>query len=276
MKKKTILLFSLLMCVVLSGCCLSHEWYTASCTAPKTCVKCQKTEGEPLEHTWVDAACETPKTCQVCDAVEGEPLGHTPGEWEQISLDPITLVRERVKHCTVCEALVEEETETLTTLYEDGKFLLTCQQFYDRMHYVRDSLETKHPMSIHQVALDSDLLAIDVYNHYKRYGLYKGHDDLDICSRVQYIDEDNQTIYYDDRNSRPASIWAYAHRHDGVGATSLVILAMVLDPSLTEDSGLAVLRQALDSSGDETIHNGIRYAFTGNNDFFFLNITTVS
>lgn len=80
--------------LVLSGCCMSHEWAEADCTSPKTCTKCEKTEGEALGHTWAEADCTTPKTCTVCAATEGEALGHT---WAEA--DCAT-----PKTCTVCAA----------------------------------------------------------------------------------------------------------------------------------------------------------------------------
>lgn len=66
-----------LVSLSLTGCCLSHEWTEATCTAPKTCSKCQEIEGEALGHNWEEATCTTPKTCNVCKATEGEALGHT-------------------------------------------------------------------------------------------------------------------------------------------------------------------------------------------------------
>ena len=36
---------------MISGCCVSHDWQGATCTAPKTCAKC----GEPKEFTVEDA-----------------------------------------------------------------------------------------------------------------------------------------------------------------------------------------------------------------------------
>ncbi len=66
--------------VLLTGCCISHEWEEATCTEPKTCVKCEETEGEALGHEWEEATCEKPKTCKVCAETEGEALGH---EWEE-------------------------------------------------------------------------------------------------------------------------------------------------------------------------------------------------
>lgn len=33
---------------------LGHDWKEATCTAPKTCKRCQATEGEPIEHNFGD------------------------------------------------------------------------------------------------------------------------------------------------------------------------------------------------------------------------------
>lgn len=84
--------------LILSGCGCDHEWYAATCKAPKTCSLCGQTEGEALPHTWQDATCTTAKICTVCDAVDGEALGHS---WvNPTCTDP--------KTCTRC-ALTEGE-----------------------------------------------------------------------------------------------------------------------------------------------------------------------
>lgn len=81
-----------------------HEWEDATCTTPKTCIYCRKTEGKALghewvapdvdwcqvqagctrcgategenvaAHTWIDATYDAPKTCAVCGMTDGEPL----------------------------------------------------------------------------------------------------------------------------------------------------------------------------------------------------------
>lgn len=76
MKKTAYLALALTMCLFLTGCCLSHEWADASCTAPKTCIKCEETEGEALGHEWNDATCTAPRTCAKCEETEGSALGH--------------------------------------------------------------------------------------------------------------------------------------------------------------------------------------------------------
>ena len=262
MKKKIVLVFSLLICVLLSGCCLSHEWQAASCAAPKTCVKCQKTAGEPLEHTWMDATCDAAKTCKVCGTTEGEPLGHTPGEWEQISLDPITLERERVKHCTVCEELVEEETEILTTLHEDGKFLLTLRQFHERLSYmVEKVVQEKRPGDEMKVLLVEEAAATEedkadaVLETYTVINAV----DLELYAKL-YLSGEDDALNYDDGNACPTELHTVVYRHNSpLSDTFCMILMMVIDPTVTDvDTSMNILNQEKDSEGMVT-HNNIQY-----------------
>ena len=92
--KKTILSICTMgiVSILLTGCCLSHEWKEATCTTPKICVKCEKTEGEALGHEWQEATCTEPKTCSVCGETEGEALGH---EWKEATCT-------EAKTCSVC------------------------------------------------------------------------------------------------------------------------------------------------------------------------------
>lgn len=93
MKKKiTIIVSVMLAAMVMTGCCLKHEWEEATCKDPKTCVKCGKTEGESLDHEWEDATCTEPKTCELCGKQKGNALGH---DWvEATCTEP--------KTCSVC------------------------------------------------------------------------------------------------------------------------------------------------------------------------------
>lgn len=54
-----------------------HSWKAATCTEPKTCSKCDGTEGRPLGHDWLDATCNNPKTCRKCKQTIGRALGHS-------------------------------------------------------------------------------------------------------------------------------------------------------------------------------------------------------
>lgn len=39
-----------------------HTWNAATCTRPRTCSICGKTEGESKGHTWSNATCTKPQT----------------------------------------------------------------------------------------------------------------------------------------------------------------------------------------------------------------------
>lgn len=55
----------------------SHSWKSATCTAPKTCTKCGKTEGGAKGHSWKSATCTSAKACSSCGAKSGSALGHS-------------------------------------------------------------------------------------------------------------------------------------------------------------------------------------------------------
>lgn len=99
---------ALLLMVLLTGCCISHDWQDATCTEPKTCAKCGETEGEALGHTWLEATCTAPKTCSVCGETEGEALEHIFAEanYQQ----PAT--------CTVCGTTVAKIWATNYQVFE--------------------------------------------------------------------------------------------------------------------------------------------------------------
>lgn len=84
--------FLLCLCLLLSGCGHEHVWEKATCSAPKTCNECGKTEGEVLDHVWREATCTEAKTCSSCGKTDGEPLDH---EW-----DAATCLE--AKRCSVC------------------------------------------------------------------------------------------------------------------------------------------------------------------------------
>lgn len=50
MKKILAVVLMLAIVLSLSACGCSHEWEDATCTSPKTCIKCNYSEGEPEDH----------------------------------------------------------------------------------------------------------------------------------------------------------------------------------------------------------------------------------
>lgn len=122
MRKKlvSVILTTIVLGATLTGCCMSHEWQEATCTALRTCTKCGATEGEMREHTWTEATCAAPRTCSVCGLTEGEALEHT---WVEANY-------QQPKTCSVCGAT---EGETLTPYFVEydvkGQFMEVGKEY---------------------------------------------------------------------------------------------------------------------------------------------------
>ena len=118
----------------------THTFADATCTAPKTCTVCQKTNGianghewatvwtkgetehykectvedcdaknESATHTFADATCTDPKTCTICNKTEGVAKGHAFNIWEHDA--------ETGNHIAVCS---NDRTHTMPGVCEDS------------------------------------------------------------------------------------------------------------------------------------------------------------
>ena len=123
MKKVSLLiLVSLILLLSFASCTLldellgttpaecEHEWTEATCAAPKTCTKCNATEGEAAAHNWAAATCTAPKTCKTCNKTEGAPNGHTEVTLEAVDPTCTSTGLTEGKKCSVCNTVTKEQT----------------------------------------------------------------------------------------------------------------------------------------------------------------------
>lgn len=103
-----------------------HKWKEATCTSPKTCSACGKTEGEALGHDWDKAngkitknpTCteggETTYSCKRCNATHTlkniEPLGHDFGAWK-VTNPTCTQAGKKERTCSRCKGVEKEIIE---------------------------------------------------------------------------------------------------------------------------------------------------------------------
>ena len=117
-----------------------HVWYAATCTAPKTCSVCGKTEGEALGHTEVVDPSVAPTCtttgltagvhCSVCDEVIAaqtviDALGHD-YTTEVIKNPTCTESGKKKLTCSVCEESHEEDIAPLDHTYTSTVTAPTC------------------------------------------------------------------------------------------------------------------------------------------------------
>ncbi len=94
-----------------------HSWKEATCTTPKTCSLCRKTEGDSLGHNWEEATCTTPKTCSVCDETVGDSLGHSWCEWIMLKHSTCKTAGMKARMCAVCSSQETQEIPALEHNY---------------------------------------------------------------------------------------------------------------------------------------------------------------
>ena len=97
------------ICGRTEGDSLGHVWEDATCTDPQTCSRCGETQGAALGHDWQEATCTEPKTCKRCGTTEGAALGHQVDSWNVTKEASCTEAGSQEGTCTRCgETLTQE------------------------------------------------------------------------------------------------------------------------------------------------------------------------
>ncbi len=95
----------LLVILGMTNCWFGHTWNAATCTLPKTCAACGKTEGSAAGHNYLAATANSPKMCSIC--------GHTVGTVESQSQSHthtwVDATCTAPKHCVDCGQTVGTE-----------------------------------------------------------------------------------------------------------------------------------------------------------------------
>ncbi len=154
MKKILILLLALFVfipVIALTACgdeC-EHTWSDATCASPKTCSKCQLTDGGAVGHKYskvseTDASCaavgKEEFKCEYCADVKTSDipkLAHTYGEWDTTTEADCENTGKRKRTCEKCDYVdtetipakghtVDEYTTEDATCTEDGSKKGTC------------------------------------------------------------------------------------------------------------------------------------------------------
>ena len=227
MKKFWICLCVMVLCLSISGCCLSHDWAAATCTSPETCTKC----GE----------------------IQGEALGHEKGDFVVTETDLIAALVKYEARCTRCGELLDTKEEPLTKLYDEetGLFMITPEEFLDRLEFLVSSNDSSS--------------VIDRYEMNDNDGEYCSVDCImksSYVAAVSFFDKNGNVIT--DADSREVatvqyvfwlssfreSVWPLAEM---TAKQEAKLMANVLDPDF-ENSGMVI-----GNSSESTPYNGIKY-----------------
>jgi len=241
------------LCGATEGEALGHTWSDATCTEPAVCEICAETDGEPGEHDWTEATCQAPKTCEACGVTEGDPADHTGGESELADYDLVEATAVYDTPCVICGEIISSETFDLPQLHSDGYFLISAQDFVDRLYNILAS-ETDLYCELYVNESMDDVITCDIVstvggNDYYAYAFFFDGE----YALVEADSEEN--LYYNEIDAILDCVSA-----DDVADASNTLLAMVmaLDPSLDEDAATDVVLDLTENN--TTTCNGLKYS----------------
>lgn len=145
--KKSLSLFMFCVLITLAGCggvstqkC-NHEWIDATCTEPKICSLCEKTDGDELGHSTNQGTCDRcqeytgKETWLVIDLVDE--FKQTTGYKAIITSVTGTFSNSATTNSELYAALrVDPDGTVLIMLNEYGSYPVTCSYDYDKYNVI--------------------------------------------------------------------------------------------------------------------------------------------
>lgn len=237
--------------------CTHELWANATCTSPRTCKSCGKTEGEPLGHEWEEATCTTPETCQRCGKTEGKPLGHQPGSWTT-EVDYMDATSKEIRECGKCGEVVDTRNEKeITSFAGNGMFSISPKGFIERLNEEFSDLPNCSSMKASYELDDSGMgLELQIKNGSKIAGI-----------GGFFSDSSNQLLFsYLGSENCFKNIVMYFESSDYAAATALATI-QAIDPTLSFSDAKEIGTACVDAPA---VKNGITYAIEASNGEYWL------
>lgn len=237
--------------------CTHKLWTNATCTSPRTCKSCGKTEGEPLGHEWEEATCTTPETCQRCGKTEGKPLGHQPGAWTT-EVDYVDATSKEIRECEKCGEVVDTRNEKeITSFLGDGMFSISPKGFIERLNEEFSDLPNCSSMKASYELDNSGIgLELQIKNGSKIAGIGGFYSDSSSQLLFSYLGSENCF----------KNIVMYFESSDYAAATALATI-QAIDPTLSFSDAKEIGAACLDTP---TVKNGITYAIVASGGEYWL------
>ena len=299
MKKRLLGITTILFLVsLLSACCVDHEWQDATCTNPRTCSKCEETEGDALGHNWEEATCISPKTCSVCgettgavldhewkeatcsaaktclicEKTEGEPIEHVWGEWDITQEATVSEKGIRTRICAECSEKQDVRYE-LEVLHKEGHFIMTPNEIGAR-------IADKVPFQKGKMYYNANGMYCGLNGVGELAGKYQtGYEDGEPIAVVMFSTDDHILGISEKDSTSVKNLTAKFFTTDSKKIVhSMLGLIMACDGSLDEDAASEVGKEIITAYENGSInyqHNGLNYVFTQKSDYYMFLITVI-
>lgn len=206
---------------------------------------------------WANATCTSPRTCKSCGKTEGEPLGHQPGSWTT-EVDYVDATSKEIRECEKCGEVVDTRNEKeITSFLGDGKFSISPKGFIDRLNEEFSDIPNCSSMNADYELDDSGMgLELQIKNGSKIAGIGGFFSDSSNPVLLSYLGSENCF----------KNIVMYFENSDYAAATALATI-QAIDPTLSFSDAKEVGAACVDTP---TVKNGITYAIEASNGEYWL------
>ncbi len=251
------------LCRKTEGHELYHKWLR-ECGKVETCERCGLEQGEPLDHSWQEATCEAPKTCFRCQKTEGEALGHQE-TWETTVEATLTENGYESKVCEIChETFGSVDVGKKTPEVESDHYNFGALEFIE---YFQDYLSS--------ATLNMDV-EIDVQNTELADRAEGG-----IAFSIPLIinsDEEIELLMAEMEDGYVQSIFLRCGNNEQTKGHAMALFA-VMGGSLTDSNPQAFLVNLFGSIKEKGIFfygkNGIRFTQIPDDNYYILGATPI-
>ena len=206
---------------------------------------------------WANATCTSPRTCKSCGKTEGEPLWHQPGSWTT-EVDYVDATSKEIRECEKCGEVVDTRNEKeITSFLGDGKFSISPKGFIDRLNEEFSDIPNCSSMNADYELDDSGMgLELQIKNGSKIAGIGGFFSDSSNPVLLSYLGSENCF----------KNIVMYFENSDYAAATALATI-QAIDPTLSFSDAKEVGAACVDTP---TVKNGITYAIVASNGEYWL------
>ena len=236
----------------------------------------------PCEHNWVGGSCTEVAVCDICGEEAENPTGHVVGDWSEWDIDYDKAKNVREKICSVCEEVVDTETEDVTTFINDGVFAIYPNAFADRFEEQSGRLKNIDYATKSEYAFDMPTFDEENYIYYRIQDKNDDYKDIGLISFTNPNGKDVSVINDFSENSFNRITILIESASDVSAMVYSSILA--IDPSIDYDKAADVGQEVVDNivllvgDTDEvyqgTTYNNITYILSKSGRYHYLVIET--
>lgn len=239
----------------------------------------------PCEHNWVGGSCTEVAVCDICGEEAEKPNGHVTGEWSEWKTDYDEAKNTREKVCSVCEEVVDTESEDVTSFVKSNCFTIYPSAFASRFEDSSSRLKDIDYYAKSEPKFDSYVYDEDNLIYYR---IQDKNDDYSDVGLMSFSDGDNKTLSVMDNYSENKIEYINILIEKSSDVSAVVYSSILaIDPSIDYDKAADVGQEVVDNIAirvgeiDEKdfqgiTYNGINYLLYRDREYHYIIISVAS